>query len=98
REVMPGGCFLTTATIEFDARPGPLRDAVASAMNRWLRVLEREVALAINAGELPADTEPADVAFQLNALSAAASYGLQLWRDPEVFIRARRSMRGALGV
>ena len=26
---MPGGCFLTTATVEFDARPGPLRDAVA---------------------------------------------------------------------
>lgn len=97
REVMPGGCFLTTATIEFDARPGPLRDAVASSMKRWLGVLEREVALAIDAGELPADTEPADVAFQLNALASAASYGFQLWRDPGVFMRARRSMRRALG-
>jgi AcrR family transcriptional regulator len=97
REVLPGGCFLTTATIEFDARPGPLRDAVASSMKRWLGLLEREVALAIEAGELPGDTEPADVAFQLNALAAAASYGFQLWRDPDVFIRARRSMRRALG-
>jgi hypothetical protein len=60
-------------------------------------VLEREVALAIDAGELPADTEPADVAFQLNALASAASYGFQLSRDPEVFMRARRSMRRALG-
>ena len=65
---MPGGCFLTTATIEYDARPGPMRDAVAAAMKRWLGVLEREVATAIEAGELPPDTEPADVAFQLNAL------------------------------
>jgi AcrR family transcriptional regulator len=97
REVLPGGCFLTTATIEFDARPGPLRDAVATAIKRWLGVLEREVALAVEAGELPADTEPADVAFQLNALAAAASYGFQLWRDPQVFERARRSMRRALG-
>jgi AcrR family transcriptional regulator len=97
REVMPGGCFLTTATVEFDARPGPLRDAVATTMERWLSVLEREVALAIDAGELPADTEPADVAFQLNALAAAASYGFQLARDPAVFARARRSMRRALG-
>jgi len=97
REVMPGGCFLTTATIEFDARPGPLRDAVAAAMKRWLGVLEREVGFAIDAGELPADTEPTDVAFQLNALAAAASYGFQLWRDPAVFARARRSMRRALG-
>jgi AcrR family transcriptional regulator len=98
RQVMPGGCFLTTATIEFDARPGPLRDAVASCMKRWLGVLEREVALAIDAGELPAGTEPADIAFQLNALASAASYGFQLSRDPEVFTRARRSMRRALGV
>jgi AcrR family transcriptional regulator len=98
REVMPGGCFLTTATVEFDARPGPLRDKVAGVMKRWLAVLEREAGLAIEEGELPADTEPADVAFQLNALAAAASYGFQLWRDPEVFTRARRSMRQALGV
>jgi AcrR family transcriptional regulator len=97
REALPGGCFLTTATVEFDARPGPLRDAVAKAMERWFGVLEREVTLAIDAGELPADTEPADVAFQLNALAAAASYGFKLSGDPEVFRRARRSMRRALG-
>lgn len=98
REALPGGCFLTTATIEFDARPGPLRDEVAKTMDRWLGVLEDEVALAVKTGELPADTEPADVAFQLNALAAAASYGFQLSRDREVFARARRSMRRALGV
>jgi AcrR family transcriptional regulator len=97
REMMPGGCFLTTATIEYDARPGPMRDAVAQTMKRWLRVLEREAALAVKAGDLPAGTDPADVAFQLNALAAAASYGFQLWRDPEVFARARRSMRRVLG-
>jgi AcrR family transcriptional regulator len=97
REVMPGGCFLTTATVEFDARPGPLRDEVAKTMDRWLRALEREVAIAVEADELPADTEPADVAFELNALAAAASYGFQLTRDREVFERARRSMRRALG-
>jgi AcrR family transcriptional regulator len=97
REAMPGGCFLTTATIEYDARPGPLRDAVARTMKRWLGVLEREAAAAIEAGELPPGTDPADVAFELNALAAAASYGFQLWRDPEVFARARRSMRRVLG-
>jgi AcrR family transcriptional regulator len=96
RGVMPGGCFLTTATVEYDARPGALRDAVARTMKRWFDVLEREVATAIDAGELPSDREPRDVAFQLNALAAAASYGFQLSRDPEVFAVARRSMRSAL--
>jgi AcrR family transcriptional regulator len=94
--VMPGGCFLTTATVEYDARPGAMRDAVARTMKRWLGVLEREVATAVEAGEVPSDTEPRDVAFQLNALAAAASYGFQLSRDPEVFAVARRSMRRAL--
>jgi AcrR family transcriptional regulator len=96
REVMPGGCFLTTATIEYDARPGPMRDAVAETMRRWLRTLEVEAAAAIEAGELPADANAADIAFELNALAAAASYGFQLWRDPKVFAQARRSMRRAL--
>ena len=96
RGVMPGGCFLTTATVEYDARPGAMRDAVARTMKRWLGVLEREVATAVEAGEVPSDTEPRDVAFQLNALAAAASYGFQLSRDPEVFAVARRSMRRAL--
>jgi AcrR family transcriptional regulator len=97
REVLPGGCFMTTATVEFDARPGPLRDAVAQTVDRWLDTLEREATAAIEAGELPPGTDPADVAFQLNALAAAASYGFQLSRDPEVFARARRSMRRTLG-
>ena len=66
-------------------------------MERWLGMLEREADTAIDAGELPAGTDPADVAFQLNALAAAASYGFQLWRDPEVIERARRSMRRVLG-
>ena len=98
REAMPGGCFLTTATVEYDARPGPLRDEVADTMKLWLAVLEREATAAIEGGELSSDTDPADVAFQLNALAAAASYGYQLWRDPEVIERARRSMRRVLGV
>jgi AcrR family transcriptional regulator len=97
RESLPGGCFMTTATVEFDARPGPLRDAVAETMELWLGTLEREAAVAIEAGDLPAGTDPADVAFELNALAAAASYGFQLSRDKQVFARARRSMRRVLG-
>jgi AcrR family transcriptional regulator len=96
RGAMPGGCFLTTATVEYDARPGRLRDATAGTMERWFAALEREAGVAIEAGDLPAGTDPGDIAFQLNALAAAASYGFQLWRDPAVFERARRSMHRVL--
>jgi AcrR family transcriptional regulator len=96
RERMPGGCFLTTATIEFDARPGAVRDAVIAGMNGWLALLRNEVATAVQAGELPTGTDPADVAFELNALASAASSGFQLSRDKSVFARARRLMRRRL--
>jgi AcrR family transcriptional regulator len=96
REVLPGGCFMTTATIEYDARRGPMRDVIARTMERWLAVLEREAAIAVDRGELPSDADPGDIAFQLNAIASAASYGFQLWRDRTVFNRARRSMRRVL--
>jgi AcrR family transcriptional regulator len=96
REVLPGGCFMTTATIEYDARPGPMRDVIARTMERWLAVLEREAAIAVDSGELPSDADPGDIAFQLNAIASAASYGFQLWRDRTVFNRAMRSMRRVL--
>jgi len=97
RRVLPGGCFVTTATIEFDARPGRLRDAVAGARRRMHAVLEADIRAAVEAGNLPADTSPADVAFALYAIASAASQAIQL-EEPGASARARRCMRALLGV
>ena len=96
RRALPGGCFVTTATIEFDARPGPLRDAVARARRRMHAALEADLRTAVEAGELPASTNPADVAFALYALASAASQAIQL-DEPGAAARARRCMRALLG-
>ena len=96
RRVLPGGCFVTTATIEFDARPGPLRDAVAEARRRMHAALAADVRAAVDAGDLPAATEPEDVAFGLYALASAASQAIQL-DEPGASARARRCMRALLG-
>jgi AcrR family transcriptional regulator len=87
-----GGCFLTTASVEFDARPGPLNDAVKGVMCRWLSVLEREAKIAIANGELAAGSDPKDIAFTLNALAVGANCHFQLHRDPVALQRARRAM------
>jgi AcrR family transcriptional regulator len=92
----PGGCFLTTASVEFDARPGPVNDAVKRMMKGWLRVLEREAATAIEHGQLPGDLEPKDVAFTINALAVGANCDYQLHRDPQSLRRARRAMATVL--
>lgn len=89
---LPGGCFMTTAAVEFDARPGPVRDAVALYWQRWLRILEREARAAVAAGQLPAGADPSDVAFQLNAIASAASTSYRLTGAAGVFEQARRTM------
>jgi AcrR family transcriptional regulator len=96
RRALPGGCFVTTATIEFDARPGPLRDAVSRARRRMHAALEADLRAAIVAGDLPASTRPADVAFALYALASAASTAIQL-EEPGARARGRRCTRGLLG-
>jgi AcrR family transcriptional regulator len=95
RRVLPGGCFVTTATVEFDARPGPLREAVARARRRMHAVLETDIRTAVAAGELPAGTNPADVAFALYAIASAASQAIQL-DERGASARARRCMRALL--
>ena len=96
RRALPGGCLVTTATVEFDARPGPLREAVAAARRRMHAALEAEARAAVEAGDLPADTNAADVAFSLYALASSASQAIQLG-EPGARARARRSMRAVLG-
>lgn len=93
----PGGCFLTTASVEFDARPGPVHEAVRAIMRRWIRVLEREAATAIENGELAEGTDPKDIAFTVNALAVGANCDFQLHRDPRALERARRAMARAVG-
>lgn len=92
----PGGCFLTTASVEFDARPGPVNEAVKDAMNRWVGVLEREARAAIEHGELAQATDPKDIAFTINALAVGANCHYQLHRDPHALKRARRAMARVL--
>jgi AcrR family transcriptional regulator len=92
----PGGCFLTTVSVEFDAREGVVRDSVKDVMSRWLAVLEREAANAVAAGELSSDRDPADVAFTLNALAVGTNCDFQLHRDRRTLERARRMMASVL--
>lgn len=92
RPPFPGGCFLTTASVEFDARPGPVNEAVKSVLRTWIRVLEREARTAIEDGELPPETDPKDIAFTINALAVGANCDYQLHRNRRSLHRARRAM------
>jgi AcrR family transcriptional regulator len=95
-DVFSGGCFLCAASAEMDGRPGTLRDAVAAVMLEWIAVLEANIAVAITAGELRAELDPAAIAFRLNALGMAANWQRQLLNDPSGIEQARAGWRAEL--
>ncbi|MER0245063.1 TetR/AcrR family transcriptional regulator [Streptomyces sp. HSW2009] len=97
RDVFPGGCLFTTASVEFDARGGAVRDAVARLTRVWRSRLTAEVRRATTAGDLPADTDPEQVAYELVGLAMALNQEVQLFASPTATDRARRALDRLLG-
>ena len=92
----PGGCFMCTVATEWDAREGALHDDVRKNWQLWLKVLAREAATAREAGALPADADPQQIAFELNAIAMGLNQSLQLFDDRRAPARARRAVRRVL--
>ena len=96
RGTFAGGCFFAAAAIEMDGRPGPVRDAVAAQKVGWADLLTGYARAAIERGELSPDTDPEQLAFELDALGAAVNSGWQLHEDSNAFERGRRAIAGRL--
>jgi AcrR family transcriptional regulator len=96
RDVFPGGCFLTAAAAEFDGRSGPVREAIDEALSLWSTVLEADAAIAIERGQIPAEADPAQIAFELGAIVQGVNQARQLRGDAEATRRGRRAMHRAL--
>jgi AcrR family transcriptional regulator len=84
-----GGCFWAAASAEYDDRPGPVRDAIAAALDAWLGELERQARVAGVA-------DPERLAFELYALVMGANARFRLSGDRRVFAYARESAESLL--
>ncbi|MEV4167888.1 TetR/AcrR family transcriptional regulator [Nonomuraea sp. NPDC049709] len=92
-KVLPGGCFFFVAQVEFDDRPGPVRERVAKALTDWLGLVERVVREAVELGELLADTDTAQLAYEIDALGEASiTHSRLLGGDSGTYDRARRAV------
>jgi AcrR family transcriptional regulator len=84
-----GGCFWAATSAEYDDRPGPVRDAIAAALDAWLGELERQARIAGVA-------QPERLAFELYALVMGANARFRLSGDRRVFAYARESAEALL--
>lgn len=82
------GCLFISGAVEFDDRPGPVRDAVVAKLAELRRHLVRSVRQAIEEGQLAAGTDPEQMAFELNAVTLGLHNDLGLFRDERSIKRA----------
>jgi AcrR family transcriptional regulator len=80
-----GGCFWGATSAEYDDRPGPVRDAVAAALEAWLQELERQARIA-------GVERPERFAFELYALVMGVNTRYRLSGDERVFGYAREAL------
>jgi AcrR family transcriptional regulator len=96
KQVFPGGCFFAATSVEFNHKPGPVRDRIQAMVGSWLSYLEHAVEQAQAAGELQQHRSAREIAFQLDAFAQASNVQYQLFRDPSVFDEARRAIHERL--
>ena len=73
-----------------------MRDAVWEQMGRWYGALADAAREAIERGELKPETDPEQLAFEVDALGSAVSSGWLLANDPVVFKRGHEAIRRRL--
>jgi AcrR family transcriptional regulator len=94
--VFTGGCFFYAVTAEFDARSGPVHDAIAKARVDWVGFVERTVEEARRAGGFDADLDVPQLTFEIIALMEAANAESVLHDDDTAYDKAGRGILSRL--
>jgi AcrR family transcriptional regulator len=84
-DLYSGGCFWGATSTEYDDRPGPVRDAIAAALDAWQSELERQARIA-------GVEQPERFAFELYAVVMGANARYRLSGDRKVFDYARDAL------
>jgi AcrR family transcriptional regulator len=90
------GCIFISGAVEFDDRPGPVRDALASSVQTWLNALHRAIVLAKHCGHLDATADEQQIAFEIHGLILALHYEARFLKNPGSIERANRSFENIL--
>ena len=97
REVFPGGCFFEATMAEFDTAPGPVRDTLVWAIEGWREKIRSQIAEAQRRGQIAADEEPEQLAFELDAFTSRANDQF-VAGDAKAIARARVAVRRRLEI
>jgi AcrR family transcriptional regulator len=85
---LPGGCPMIGGATEFDDKPGPVRDMLAGGQRTWIDTLKRTVRQAVEEGQLPAATDPEQIAFEMFGIALVVHHHRRLLGYPKARARA----------
>lgn len=83
------GCIYISGAVEYDDRPGPIREELASMVRAWQEALLRCVEQTIAIGDFKADTDPHQVVFEMYGLILALHHDARFLRMPGSVNRAQ---------
>jgi AcrR family transcriptional regulator len=89
RSGLSHGCPMLAAAVEFDDRPGPVRDAVVEHFARLERELGRAVELAIGERHLRADLDIGQFVFEMLGVMYGYYHSARLLQGDKAGSRAR---------
>ena len=90
------GCIFISGAVEFDDRPGPVRDALAQAVRQWQDALFRAVVQAKECGHLAAQADAAQIAFEIHGLILALHYETRFLQKPGSLAQANQGFENIL--
>lgn len=93
---LDSGCIFISGAVEFADRPGPVRNALAEAVNTWIAAMTRAVTQACDEGHLIAGTDPQQVVFEIHALILALHYEARFMLRTGSTARARQGFTNIL--
>jgi AcrR family transcriptional regulator len=82
------GCIYISGAVEFDDRPGPVRDEIASSVRTWLAAMDRAVRQAQEANQLSTQADPSQILFEIHGLILALHYEARFLKSPGSIDRA----------
>ena len=93
RREIEQGCLMISGSIEYDDRPGPMRDAVVDIIRGWSAELQRAIEDAKATGELRTDTDASQLAFEIYGLMLGFHQNARLLRAADSTRRARAGLQ-----
>jgi AcrR family transcriptional regulator len=92
------GCIYISGAVEYDDRPGELREQLSSMVTTWQQALRRATLQAIECGDLRADTDPDQLVFEMYGLILALHHDARFLKTPHSFDRAHSGFQRLLQI